>query len=70
MDSVRSGPYGQIFRPDNFVFGQVSTYGRGTIQVVAHRCMLACCLHIPLFALSAMGCRCHLWHRLASLRPH
>ncbi|MCO5550430.1 hypothetical protein L7F22_003916 [Adiantum nelumboides] len=21
MDSVRSGPYGQIFRPDNFVFG-------------------------------------------------
>ncbi len=22
MDSVRSGAYGQIFRPDNFVFGQ------------------------------------------------
>ena len=22
MDSVRSGPYGQIYRPDNFVFGQ------------------------------------------------
>ncbi|KAF4356958.1 hypothetical protein F8388_015934 [Cannabis sativa] len=22
MDSIRSGPYGQIFRPDNFVFGQ------------------------------------------------
>lgn len=22
MDSVRSGPYGQIFRPDNFIFGQ------------------------------------------------
>ncbi|XBI45694.1 hypothetical protein VPH35_110127 [Triticum aestivum] len=22
MDSLRSGPYGQIFRPDNFVFGQ------------------------------------------------
>ena len=22
MDSVRSGPYGGIFRPDNFVFGQ------------------------------------------------
>ncbi len=22
MDSVRSGPYGRIFRPDNFVFGQ------------------------------------------------
>ena len=26
MDSVRSGPYGQIFRPDNFVFGQVSFF--------------------------------------------
>ena len=22
MDSVRSGPYGGLFRPDNFVFGQ------------------------------------------------
>lgn len=22
MDAVRSGPYGQLFRPDNFVFGQ------------------------------------------------
>nr|XP_061792301.1 tubulin beta-4 chain-like isoform X8 [Nerophis lumbriciformis] len=22
MDSVRSGPFGRIFRPDNFVFGQ------------------------------------------------
>ncbi|KAK4743951.1 hypothetical protein SAY87_010263 [Trapa incisa] len=21
IDSVRSGPFGQIFRPDNFVFG-------------------------------------------------
>ncbi len=22
MDSVRSGPYGQLFRPDNYVFGR------------------------------------------------
>lgn len=22
MDSIRTGPYGQIFRPDNYVFGQ------------------------------------------------
>ena len=22
MDSVRAGPYGQLFRPDNYVFGQ------------------------------------------------
>lgn len=25
MDSVRSGQFGQIFRPDNFIFGQVSS---------------------------------------------
>uniref|UniRef100_A0A3Q3X127 Tubulin/FtsZ GTPase domain-containing protein n=1 Tax=Mola mola TaxID=94237 RepID=A0A3Q3X127_MOLML len=24
MDSVRSGPFGQLFRPDNFVFGNTS----------------------------------------------
>ena len=22
MDAVRAGPYAQVFRPDNFVFGQ------------------------------------------------
>jgi len=22
MDSIRAGPYGQLFRPDNFIFGQ------------------------------------------------
>ena len=27
MDSVRSGPFGQIFRPDNFIFGQVGHTG-------------------------------------------
>ena len=26
MDSVRSGPFGQIFRPDNFVFGKLLYY--------------------------------------------
>ena len=25
MDSVRSGPFGQIFRPDNFVFGKLNS---------------------------------------------
>ena len=29
MDSVRAGPYGQLFRPDNYVFGQ-SGAGRVT----------------------------------------
>lgn len=24
MDSARGGPFGQIFRPDNFVFGKIS----------------------------------------------
>ena len=27
MDAVRAGPYGQVFRPDNFVFGQVGGQG-------------------------------------------
>uniref|UniRef100_A0A3P8UHJ5 Tubulin/FtsZ GTPase domain-containing protein n=1 Tax=Cynoglossus semilaevis TaxID=244447 RepID=A0A3P8UHJ5_CYNSE len=26
MDSVRSGPFGQVFRPDNFVFGENSFF--------------------------------------------
>ena len=26
MDSVRSGPFGQIFRPDNFGFGELGRY--------------------------------------------
>ncbi|CAK7317860.1 Tubulin beta-1 chain [Vulpes lagopus] len=31
MDSVRSGPFGQIFRPDNFVFGSgVESRGSST----------------------------------------
>lgn len=24
MDSVRSGPFGQIFKPDNFIFGKLN----------------------------------------------
>ena len=35
MDSVRAGPFGQLFRPDNFVFGQtepVTTGRRATTQ--------------------------------------
>jgi len=33
MDSVRSGPFGQLFRPDNFVFGQ-SGAGNNWAKVV------------------------------------
>lgn len=34
MDSVRSGPFGQIFRPDNFVFGECGGgYGRSLLTL-------------------------------------
>ena len=29
MDSVRAGPFGQLFRPDNFVFGQTGQHESG-----------------------------------------
>ena len=29
MDSVRAGPFGQLFRPDNFVFGQTEPVTTG-----------------------------------------
>uniref|UniRef100_A0A3Q2PMV8 Tubulin beta-2A chain-like n=1 Tax=Fundulus heteroclitus TaxID=8078 RepID=A0A3Q2PMV8_FUNHE len=32
MDSVRSGPFGQLFRPDNFVFGKWTLNPSGTTQ--------------------------------------
>jgi hypothetical protein len=35
MDSVRSGPFGQLFRPDNFVFGQ-SGAGNNWAKVITH----------------------------------
>jgi hypothetical protein len=36
MDSVRSGPFGQLFRPDNYVFGQ-SGAGRSSIILCFER---------------------------------
>jgi tubulin beta len=33
MDAVRSGPYGHLFRADNFVFGQ---RGAGNIRAKGH----------------------------------
>jgi tubulin beta len=33
MDSIRGGPFGQIFRPDNMVFGQ---YGAGNNFAKGH----------------------------------
>ena len=36
MDSVRAGPFGQLFRPDNFVFGQT---GAGNNWAKGHVCL-------------------------------
>ena len=35
MDSVRAGPFGQLFRPDNFVFGQTGAGTRERFEVNA-----------------------------------
>ncbi|KAK1785568.1 hypothetical protein P4O66_018930 [Electrophorus voltai] len=40
MDSVRSGPFGQIFRPDNFVFGENTVYSP--------------CHHLPFFIVDTL----------------
>ena len=37
MDSVRAGPFGQLFRPDNFVFGQTGQPHRGSFKNVGFR---------------------------------
>ena len=47
MDSVRSGPYGALFRPDNFVFGQSGagnnwakvSIGWGGVEGLAYICV-------------------------------
>lgn len=33
MDAVRAGPFGQLFRPDNFVFGQT---GKNQLHWIFH----------------------------------
>lgn len=43
MNAIRAGPYGQIFRPDNFVFGQSGAgnnwakghYTEGTVKKIS-----------------------------------
>ena len=35
MDSVRAGPFGQLFRPDNFVFGQTGWWRDVALQSVS-----------------------------------
>lgn len=50
MDSVRSGPYGQIFRPDNFVFGQVRS-----LPLVANHAILSCVYSCAFLTCSMLG---------------
>uniref|UniRef100_A0A8C4RHG4 Tubulin beta-2B chain n=1 Tax=Erpetoichthys calabaricus TaxID=27687 RepID=A0A8C4RHG4_ERPCA len=51
MDSVRSGPFGQIFRPDNFVFGKHSLkYQQTEICILAISVFLSFlsnCITVP-----------------------
>lgn len=37
MDSVRGGPYGNLFRPDNFVFGQSGAGMLGLLKLLTAR---------------------------------
>lgn len=45
MDSVRSGPFGQLFRPDNFVFGEWTINHAVTAhpEPTAHTCNMCVC---------------------------
>ena len=51
MDSVRSGPFGQIFRPDNFVFGELEYFVLGLVAF-AFFCACAWCIVFMIFFLS------------------
>jgi len=44
MDSVRGGPFGQIFRPDNFVFGMYVFFG-----IYNYLCLLCKTIKIEVF---------------------
>merc|ERR1739838_1303084 len=40
MDSVRSGPHGQLFRPDNFVFGQSGAGNNLILWLIHHPALI------------------------------
>ena len=51
MDSVRSGPFGQIFKPDNFIFGKVLKDFVCRIKKIGStivHVMFTCCYHVDL----------------------
>ena len=46
MDAVRAGPFGQLFRPDNFVFGQSgagNNWAKGHYTEGAEVCHIETC---------------------------
>ena len=75
MDSVRSGPFGQIFRPDNFVFGQSGAgnnwakghYTEGKWYCLAVQCRVEMC--VVCFSVSVGGivqcAGCEMFHTSA-----
>ena len=83
MDSVRSGPYGQIFRPDNFVFGQTGAgnnwakghYTEGAelidsvLDVVRKEAESCDCLQGVLPLCSPGAAACHAGRQLADAEP-
>ena len=45
MDSVRAGPFGQLFRPDNFVFGQTGQNKTSSQQAHPSRMSYESCMN-------------------------
>lgn len=55
MDSVRSGPFGQIFRPDNFVFGKLSEFSDGALTCNHIRMKYSVDTNVPYISLLNCG---------------
>uniref|UniRef100_A0A7N8YBC8 Tubulin, beta 2A class IIa n=1 Tax=Mastacembelus armatus TaxID=205130 RepID=A0A7N8YBC8_9TELE len=54
MDSVRSGPFGQLFRPDNFVFGDMCVCQ----QALTYPIKLCLSQYIPAQSLCSLSALC------------
>lgn len=60
MDSVRSGPFGQLFRPDNFIFGMLTIfcYKKKTSQGQCFKYMQWTTLMYPCTLAASVGSSC------------